>query len=331
MPASQMCDLVSIENTLHDKLSTAPASVDFSLLLNRSDGREFIFERGASTVNTEYESASTSKWVSAVIILRLVEKGFLKLTDKPQTWISDWPIAESDPLYNMTLQDLLSFTSGLQVEPPCLNAKTANFSSCVQSIANANTGKTIVPGSAFYYASTHLQVAGLMAIKAAGKTDWQALFSDFQTETGLFTLAEYDLPSLNNPRLAGGMHWTGREYLDFLKAFKAGQLLNAQYMDLMLTDYTATAQINYSPVTESLNEEWHYGFGLWHECQSTQFNCVAGTRMSSPGAYGAYPFWDKTADYVGMLARQGTLGSYPEGIALVRTVQRDIERWADCQ
>lgn len=331
MPATQTCDLVSIENTLRDKLSTESSSVDFSLLLNRSDGREFIFERGAATADTEYESASTSKWVSALLILRLVEKGFLKLSDKPQTWIPGWPVVASDPLYNITLQDLLSFTSGLQVEPTCLNLKAADFSSCVQSIANANAGNTIVPGSAFYYASTHLQVAGLMAVKAAGKSDWQALFSDFQTETGLFPTARYDLPSLNNPRLAGGMHWTGREYLDFLKAFKAGQLLNAQHMALMLTDYTAAAQISYSPVKESLNEEWHYGFGIWHECQNTQFNCVAGARISSPGAYGAYPFWDKTADYVGILARQGTLGSYPEGIALVRAVQSDIERWARCQ
>lgn len=62
-------------------LTQTPSEVDFSFSVERQDGRRYSFSRGASTLQTSYESASTSKLVSAVIILRLVERGYLNLSD----------------------------------------------------------------------------------------------------------------------------------------------------------------------------------------------------------------------------------------------------------
>ena len=231
----------------------------------------------------------------------------------------------------MTLAQLLSFTSGLEVEPLCLNAGWADLETCVTNIANANVGNGITPGQQFYYASTHLQVAGLMAIKARNVASWQDIFSEFKTQTGLFSTATYDLPSSTNPRLAGGMHWTGEGYKAFLTALKNGSLLNSTSMGQLLADHTASATIAYSPTVAGLGEDWHYGFGLWHECQSATFNCTAGTRVSSPGAYGAYPFWDRNKGYIGLVARQGAISTYTNGIAIERSVRPIVEQWVACQ
>jgi hypothetical protein len=43
------------------------------------------------------------KLISAVIIMRLVEQGYLKLSDRPQDVIATWPIVSGDPLFHMTL------------------------------------------------------------------------------------------------------------------------------------------------------------------------------------------------------------------------------------
>ncbi len=231
----------------------------------------------------------------------------------------------------MTLTQLLSFTSGLTEEPLCLNFGASNFETCVASIANTNAGNGFLPGQDFYYAGTHLQVAGLMAIKALDVSNWQDVFTLFKMETGLFPTAAYDLPSSSNPRLAGGMHWTGEEYLAFLKALKDGSLLTDPRIGQLLTDHTAFATIVYLPPVSELGEDWRYGFGLWHECQSASFDCVVGARVSSPGAYGAYPFWDRNNDYFGIVARQGALGTYTNGIAIERSVRAKVEQWADCQ
>jgi CubicO group peptidase (beta-lactamase class C family) len=323
------CSVTQIESEMNSQLAQLSTDTDFSFAVERDDGRRYIYQRGSSRMQTLYESASTSKLVSAVIILRLVEQGYLKLEDKPQDRISTWPIAAGSPLAAMNLANLLSFTSGLTEEPLCINAGFMNFESCVNTIANANTSNRMQPGTEFYYASTHLQVAGLMAIKARGVASWQEVFSEFKQQTGLFKSASFDLPSLNNPRLAGGMHWTGEEYLDFLSALKKGRLLNTTSMAQFLTDRTANAKLVYSPAT-ALGEVWHYGFGSWHECQSSSFNCTPAARISSPGAYGAYPYWDRNKSYVGILARQGDLGTFTKGVAVERAIRPKVEAWLSC-
>jgi CubicO group peptidase (beta-lactamase class C family) len=324
------CSTIQLEADMDAVLALTASEVDFSFSLERQDGRRYNFSRGVSTLQTSYESASTSKLVSAVIILRLVEQGYLSLTDRPQTWIGSWPITSGDTLYNLTLAQLLSFTSGLTDEPLCLNAGGYDFETCVTNIATTNAGNGITPGQEFYYASTHLQVAGLMAIKARGVATWQDVFAEFKTQTGLFPTATYDLPSASNPRLAGGMHWRSEEYMAFLKALRDGALLNAASMSELLADHTATATMVYSPAVAGLGEDWHYGFGLWHECQSATYNCTAGSRVSSPGAYGAYPFWDRSQGYFGIVARQGALGTFTNGVAIERAVRSRAEEWAAC-
>ena len=56
-----------------------------------------------------------------------------------------------------------------------------------------------------------------MAIEPSGAASWTALFDAFKTRTGLFPSAVYNLPSEDNPRLAGGMTWTAEEHLAFLR------------------------------------------------------------------------------------------------------------------
>jgi hypothetical protein len=61
-----------------------------------------------------------------------------------------------------------------------------------------------------------------MAVRARGVASWQAIFGEFKSQTGLFPASHYDSPSLSNPNLAGGMHFTGEDYMAFLKALKGG-------------------------------------------------------------------------------------------------------------
>jgi CubicO group peptidase (beta-lactamase class C family) len=328
----------AIETRLSSLLDTVEATdnLPYTYLIERlSDGKQFSYSKAGSTVDTTYESASTSKMISAAIILRAVENGDLSLTTRPQDKITTtpiWPIINSDSLYPMTLTNLLSFTSGLITEPFCINSGIGNFNNCTNTIATTNSGGVLVPGNEFYYSGTHLQVAGRMVISAKLMSTWQDVFSEFKTQTGLFPTSTYDLPSSTNPRLAGGMHWTANEYIAFLRKLAKGQLLNSSMMTTYLQDRTASATMTYSPIkSSSLNEEWHYGFGYWHECQSANWNCTAATRISSPGAYGAYPFWDITNGYIGIVARQSpTTGTFPYGIAIERAVRSLSQEWISC-
>jgi CubicO group peptidase (beta-lactamase class C family) len=333
---SQSGALQALESEMGTALSLAVSEVDFTYAVERLDGRRYTFSRGSSTLQTSYESKSASKLVSAVIIMRLVEQGHLALSAQPQTYIGAWPIGGGDPLSGITLVHLLSFTSGLTQDHACLNAGNSDFEDCVLSVADANAGNGNVPGQAFFYASGHLQVAGLMAVKARRVADWQAIFTEFRSQTGLFPASPFDAPSVTNPNLAGGMHITGEDYMAFLKSLRSGQLLNSASMAQLLADRTAGIPLVYSPIFSgigggaALGEDWHYGFGLWHECQSATFNCVPGTRISSPGALGTYPFWDRSKNYTGIVVRAGAFGTVTTGIAIERAVRAKVEAWAAC-
>lgn len=317
----------SAEISLRQALDLVSTDMDFSLLVEAQDGSRLEYDREGSTAESLYRSASTSKMVTAAVILWLVDQGYLQLSDHPQDYIGFWP--NSGNAAKIELRHLLSFTSGITEEPFCVNNPFADFSDCVASILAA-TSNPAEPGTTFYYSSTHLQIAGLMAIKALGVSSWAQVFDFFKQQTQLFPNSVYDLPSTSNPRLAGGMHWQARDYLDFLDRLYFGNLLSSDRFSAMTSDQSGTATVVYSPISSwSSDVDWHYGLGGWIECSRVPFDCTDTPRFSSLGAYGAYPFIDFNHHYVGIVAREGTLGTAQQGFSIWRQVEVELNQWAD--
>jgi CubicO group peptidase (beta-lactamase class C family) len=317
--------ITALDQAVVDESNTGTR--DVTLVLEAADGHRFVYSHGDSSIDTSYESASTSKWVAAAVILDLVDRGVLSLDDSPSKYLPFWE-AEG-----VTLSHLLSFTSGFSKEVLCFNLPNANFAQCVETAYEANVAIAEAAGSVFDYSSTHLQIAGLMAVMASEVAGYADLFADFQARTGLFPSGAFDLPSLQNPRLAGGMHWTAAEYMQFLHAIYHEQLLSPALRAAMLENQRGEAEVAGSPTIDALNQDWAYGFGNWLECRSAigpnTFDCGSGHRNSSPGAYGAYPFIDFEHRYFGLLARQGMLGTFRDGNDLFGVVAADATRWAD--
>lgn len=317
--------LEAAESSLLRQLEGLDDPSEFALLATSADGNQFRYRRGVDETQL-YRSASSSKLVTAVVILWLVDQERLSLADHPQKYIDFWP--SQGKASNITLRHLLSFTSGLTKAPFCLNRPRADFVACVKKIQSKNSAP-LSPGSVFHYNGAHMQVAGLMAIRAGKYGDWQALFEDFKRDTGLFAQARYDLPSINNPRLAGGMHWKAEEYLAFLNALYQGQLLSDTLRDELFDNQVGQASISHSPAADwDSPKDWRYGLGLWIECSSVPFDCEDVKRVSSPGAYGAYPFIDFEQGYVGLVAREGRLGSGEAGYRIWASVRQELAEWA---
>lgn len=313
-----------LEAEIRNDLNNYNTSVAFTLFVKSANGSTFLHSTGNSSESTVYKSASSSKLVTAVIILSLVNDGVLSLEDNPQTFITSWPTTGN--LAAIKLRHLLSFTSGLSEEPLCISLPGFDFASCIDNIISKNSSST-VPGASFYYGPSHMQVAGLMAINATGNTSWSEVFSQFQAKTGLFLSSAYNLPSSTNPRLAGGMSWTASDYLSFLEALYNKTILPDHLFNALSTDQISTAAIDNSPAL-AIGEDWHYGYGIWIECKANPYNCTQSSRVSSPGAFGAYPFMDLENQYYGILARQGLFGTFPEGIAIFESVSQKLADWA---
>jgi CubicO group peptidase (beta-lactamase class C family) len=324
------CDVTALEDEMRTALAAAApdlaASPDFTVLLEAADGRRFEYSGGASTPTTRYESASTSKWVTAAVLLELVDRGVLSLDDTANEHLSFWAETEVD------LRDLMSFTSGYAEDAPCTNRGRADFGMCVQEIYTANLGTAAAPGTEYEYSGSHLQIAGLMEIEATGLESWAQIFAAFKGRTGLFATSVYDLPSETNPRLAGGMTWTAEEYLGFLRALYAGDLLEDTTRAALHANQRGSATVVASPAYAGLREDWSYGLGNWLECPTAtelgSYDCGEGHRNSSAGAYGSYPFIDFDHDYFGIVAQRGSLGSGDQGVRLFRVIEATAREWA---
>ena len=284
---------------------------DLTVLVGTGDGIVFSHSKGRSTPNTVYKLASSSKWLSAAVLMQLVEQNVLALTDHPQDHISWWTDDPSDARSQITLQQLLSFTSGFTSRVftvRCAGDPEVTLENCAQVIYADRF--EFAPGTAYYYSNTHLHIAAVMAEHATGQPFAEIFEEQLAQPLSLKDTALLH-PSIQNPRPAGGGESTATEYALFLAALLNKQFL-ADSFERMAYDYIdPQTDIAYSPLTQQ-GYEWHYGFGQWRECLAAAWeaHCDEQVIVSSPGAFGFYPYLHMDKGYFVVIAMMEPWGLF---------------------
>ena len=249
--------------------------------------------------------ASASKMVAGLVLMRLVDQGFLSL-DSTTGAVLGW----TGPQADITLRQLMSFTSGLDREAPCTLLAGIALADCVANISQQPL--VAVPGTRFDYGGSHLHVAARMAEVVTGAS-WGELFNtQLKAPLGLTSpdLAWYTLPrqasGTTNPLVAGGIRATMNEYakilaLDFNRGlFQGNRLIADSLFTAQATEPYPNAVIGNSPVANS-GFNFHYGLAAWLECPPPATNCAV---LSSPGAFGFTPWFDRETGYYAILGME---------------------------
>jgi hypothetical protein len=151
--------------------------------------------------------------------------------------------------------------------------------------------------------------------------DWKTLFSTYLTQP-LNMSAQYG--GTTNPRLAGGIISSAYDYAKMVRALYLKTHLMPETIINMEKDRT-NVTISYSPAA-AFGLQWHYAFGHWVECNSSKFQPICGTDdyyvRSSAGAFGFYPFLDRTNHYYGVLSTAGSSAS--DSVLMFYDVKDDI-------
>lgn len=230
---------------------------------------------GTVTSATSMLIASASKWLFGAYV---VEKRSGALT--------------ADDLKALTMRaGYTSFVYG-----DCLRAVPANQSAetvdqCFTSGNNnvytaANNGK-------FYYSGGHFQWLADNNLGLGADNNAQ-LATDVAAQIG----QDFSF-SFNSPQLAGGVQSTGGDYAIFLRKLLNGQLRISAMLgsNAVCTNPGNCSDAVYAPIP--LSESWHYSLAHWVEDDPL----VGDGSFSSPGAFGFYPWIDKSKAYYGVLAR----------------------------
>ncbi len=264
-----------------------------SLKLLRNGEPVYSRHFGNYNGNTRIAIASASKWLSALVLARLVEKGQMSWEDTIGKYIAGAP----EDKKTIRLRQLFSHTAGMNPsEDDCLGNPFITSNNCTSQILAEPL--SYPPGTTFAYGGNSMQVAGRMAELATGKT-WDQIFIDemvlplgLQNTDFAAGSVQVGYVRVNNARIAGGVRSTLEDYSIVLAMIqneglhKGIRFLNKTTLDYMATDQAAGLVVGSTPFQESLG----YGIGQWRE--AVDYNGVA-VRVSSPGAFAATPWVDK--------------------------------------
>ncbi len=288
---------------------------------------------GGYTFDTRIRIASASKWLSALTLARLVEKGQMHWTDTIGQYFPQAPADKRE----ITLEQLFSHTSGMSpTEDNCMSNPLFTLASCVQQILQKPLIGT--PGQVFAYGGNSMQVAGRMAEIATTKT-WDDIFIDEMVLPLGLVATDYATASTTsgyvrntNPRVPGGVRSTLDDYARVMTMVLARgcldggfpercpegrRFLSAATLDTMARDRRVGTTTIFSPST---TRNFGYGIGQWIENADGINPQIAQPILSSPGAFGMTPWVDRVRGTAGVLFVEDQLSAVNDDINDVRAM-----------
>lgn len=281
-------DLSAVTQAFTNTLAQAGIA-NGSLLLLKDGQKLHELYSGTYQPNTLRLIASASKWLSAVVLLSLVDDGLMNLDDPVSRY---FPAHYPGQKGTITLRQMFSHTSGLPGDESSdvLSSDAITLQQAAQFIATNNL--IAAPGTVFCYGGLSMQLAGACAEVASGQS-WSNLVElRLKRPLGLTATTYGNTP---NPRIAGGASSTLYEYATVLQLllqrglWGTSRVLSSNAVHVMQQDQTAGAQILCSPYTKYGLGDTRYGLGEWREELAPDGRAY---QIGSGGAFGFAPWID---------------------------------------
>ena len=284
-PAAVVYDFTPVTQQMIALLQTTPDMDGASLIVIRGGVVLYESHLGTFTPTTRVPIASASKWLSALTIERLVERGEMSWTDTVGQYMPDAPPDKQ----TITLGQLFSHTSGLtHVADACLGDHLHfTLASCADEILASPLESP--PGAAFAYTGNGMQVGGRMAEIATGKA-WAQIFSDELTLPLGMPDTGFNFGNAN-PQIAGGVSSTLADYSHVVQmVVQQGQWNGAAFLSASGIAQMQLDQTHGVPMVSTPDPfAFGYGYGEWRNSIDAQGTAI---QVSSTGTFGSSPWVD---------------------------------------
>ena len=293
-------DFSAIDKILNDSVAEKFDGHCFALIC--VNGKvEYSKGFGGYTADTRQLIASSTKWLSAAVVMSLVDEGKLKLTDTVGKFLPEF---SKNGKGNISISQLFSHTSGLPGNSfqGYERNKFLTLAQATDSIGK-NVALIFKPGTKFFYGGLSMQVGGRICEVASGKT-WQELFEQKIAKPCGMTNTNYG--PFKNPIIAGGARSTANDYMKFLFmimnkgiAENGKRVLRSSSVDAMEKSYTEELGIAYSPYPYYLLKNHNfYGLGNWRDLVGKNGELIENC---SPGAFGTHPWINRDKKITGII------------------------------
>ena len=240
--------------------------------------------------------ASSSKWLSAALIMTFVDEGKLTLEDSIGKYL---PVMTKNGKGNIKIWQCMAHLSGMQ--SPEIKEEIAQFkglNSMDEAVSKiAEYPMEGEPGKVFHYSGTGLMIVGDIIEKISGK-DFETLFAERIARLCKMTNTDFGKEKFAKP--AGSGRSTAEDYMKFLTMilqdgkYENKTVLNKKSIIAMQQNYSKNATVAYSPTEAGA---WGYGLGEWIVADGS----VRAKVVSSPGLFGSFPWVDNDKKYAAFL------------------------------
>lgn len=287
---------------------------DLVAMIWKGDSLVYKKEMGSFNSKTQAPIASCSKWLTAALVMQLVDEGKLSLDDKVAKYIPEF-----DKYFKgyITIRHCLSHMTGIEDDGKLIKRllerrKFASLEEEVNSFAardiRANTGTD------FWYGNIGLNIAGRVAEVITRKK------FDVLIRTKLFIplgMTKTTFASLNGAPInpSGGAKSTADDYMKFLVMllnkgkYNGVQILSENAVNEMLQPQNRLDQVKYAPKSA---EGFRYALGAWVIEEAPQLHSLKAkgkaTALASPGLFGTWPMVDYCRGYAYIVFVKNLLG-----------------------
>lgn len=261
----------------------------------RRQGKNVTEMTGDFDPTTRERIASSSKWLSAALVMTFVDEGKLDINDPIGKYL---PVMTNNGKGSIKIWHCLSHLTG--IKPGTLKESLEGM----KNIGGMDEAIEMIsllpmegePGKTFHFSNTGLQIAAAIIEKISGK-DFETLFMErIARPCGM---KNTDFGKGKVPLAAGGAFSTTEDYMNFLimilnnGKFDGKQVLSSASVIAMQHNYAKDATVISSPAEAG---NWGYGFGEWVMDEGLRSGGV-----TSPGLFGSFPWVDNKRKYAGFL------------------------------
>lgn len=325
--SAQGKDFSAFDQAISDFLSENQLDGASVVVVSRDEGIVHLKEFGSFEADRISLIASSSKVMSAGVLMHLADAGVLDVDAPVSDYLGDWGEFKTD----ISVAQMLSNSAGMVglIDDPlyapylCQYLDGGTLGDCAKKIYTADDAEDLIPpDTEFRYGGGQWQLAGGVAEVVGGKP-WGALIDEIYVKPcglestgynnhyskgfasggvdGALTYPDFfqgDLANLGetqNPSIEGGAYTTARDYGKILHMHLTG----GRCGDTQVLSGAAVARMQEDRIGEKYDGSSldptlpGYGFGWWVSREEPV--------VADPGAYGATPWLDNARGYAAMV------------------------------
>jgi len=263
-------------------------------------------ESGDFLVKTSVPAAACTQWLTAAVVMKLVEEGKMDLDDPVANYI---PIFSKYMKNYITIRHCLTHTTGIQEPKGAAGMLQKKKFSTLEEEVNAIAAREIAykPGEMFIFSNTGLSIAARVA-EVVTKKGFDRLLQEKITRPLKMrgTTVADDNGGAVNP--GWGARTTAQDYAAFLSMllnngmFEDKQILTQESIDLICSVQTGSATMKSFPPAAN---GFGYGLGCWIQERDGNGN---GILVSCPGISNCWVFINREKKYGAVVLTQNFPG-----------------------